>query len=155
MSSMTSSRSPAIDQKIVVLHVVAPDGVQLTGPAIHEALQQCNLQYGERNVFHRNVDINGEAQSVFSVANMLKPGTLRPEEAARLQTKGLVMFMVLPGPVDGNKAFHDMLNTAQKLAEQLQARVLDDKRLPLTRQAAQFQIDEIAELERQQRLAGA
>ncbi|MDX1496081.1 MAG: cell division protein ZipA [Salinisphaeraceae bacterium] len=143
------------DQKIVVLHVVAPQDEQLTGTEIHAALNDCGLKFGDRNVYHRMAELEGENSSVFSVANMLKPGTLRPDEADTLRTKGLVMFMVLPGPVDGNKAFHDMLHTAQGLAERLNAKVLDDKRLPLTRQAAQYQIDEIAELQRRLRLAEA
>lgn len=143
-----------IEQKIVVLHVVGRDNAYLSGNQIHTALQHCNLHFGPREIFHRVTDVNGKAQSVFSVANMLKPGTLRPEDAGSLSTRGLVMFLVLPAPVDANKAFHDMLNTAQGLAGELNGVVLDDKRLPLTRQAAQYKIDEIAEYQRRQRLAG-
>lgn len=139
-------------EKIIVLHVARREG-EVAGPAIHGALQSNGLRYGPREVYHRIAEVGGRAESVFCVANMLKPGTLCPDDAEDLLTRGLVMFMQLPGPVDGNKAFQDMLSTAQALAGELECTVLDDKRLPLTRQAAQYLIDDIAEFERQHRLA--
>ncbi len=151
----TKAEGDDVDQKIVVLHVVGREQTTLSGPQIHQALQHSQLQFGERAVYHRLADVGGQGISVFSVANMLKPGSLDPEQAADLHTPGLVMFMLLPGPVDGNKAFQDMLHTAQELASQLNGMVLDDKRLPLTRQAAQYLIDDIAKLEHRRRLANA
>ncbi|MGB1580792.1 MAG: cell division protein ZipA C-terminal FtsZ-binding domain-containing protein, partial [Nevskiales bacterium] len=71
-------------QKIVVLHVVAQQGTQLAGTQIHAALEQCGLQFGERDVFHRMAEFGGKPQSVFSIANMLKPGTLNPDDAEAL-----------------------------------------------------------------------
>ena len=141
------------EQKIVVLHIVGREQATFAGTQIHKALTQGQLEFGPRDVYHRMADIGGRPESVFSIANMLKPGTLDPSQAEELATKGLVMFMVLPGPVDGNKAFHDMLQTAQDLATQLGGVVLDDKRLPLTRQAAQSLIDDIAQAEKRHRMA--
>ena len=152
---MAQGSETPVEQKIVVLHVVGREQAQFAGDDIHRALQASQLLYGMRDIYHRVAEVNGRPESVFSIANMLKPGNLDPEQAADLQTPGLVMFMVLPGPVDGNKAFHDMLQTAQDVANELGGVVLDDKRLPLTRQAAQYLIDEIAQLERRRRLADA
>lgn len=151
----TAEQATEIEQKIIVLHIVAREEELFSGEKIHAALQACQLQFGVRDIYHRIAQIDGRDESVFSIANMLKPGNLDPAQVTELETRGLVMFMVLPGPVDGNKAFHDMLQTAQDIATELGGSVLDDKRLPLTRQAAQYLIDDIAEVERRRRLAGS
>lgn len=140
------------DQRIVVLHVACRDGQYFQGEEVHAALRNCKLQFGMQDVYHRITEENGVPESVFTVANMLKPGFLNPDEAAGLQTPGLTMFMILPGPVDGVGAFKDMMETANNLAQKLGGEVLDDTRVLLKRQTAQFMLDEIAEAERKQRL---
>lgn len=138
-------RPEPAQQRIVVLHVACKKGHVFLGEAVHEALAACRLQYGMQQVYHRITETNGVPETIYSVANMLKPGFLNPDDAATLETPGLTLFMVLPGPIDGPAAFRDMLDTAHGLAEQLGGDVLDDKRVPLKRQTAQFLMDEIAE----------
>lgn len=136
------------DQRIVVLHVACKQRDYFSGEAIHEALRSCRLQFGMQEVYHRMTEENGVPESVFSVANMLKPGYLNPDEAGGLETPGITLFMVLPGPLNGSAAFRDMLETANQLAEKLGGEVLDDQRALLTWQTAQYLMDEIAEDQR-------
>ena len=149
-----SQRPPAAppgQEKIIVLHVAAPEDAVFAGTAIHTALQLCRLQFGMRDVYHRITEANGVPEAVYSVASMVKPGYLDPGLAQDFTTPGLTLFMVMPGPIEGVAAFRDMLETAQELAQRLGGEVLDDKRSVLTHQTEQYLHDEIAETERRWR----
>lgn len=144
---------PSEGQKLVVLHVAAPQGQRFGGDAVHGALLDCDLRFGARLVYHRIKEVDGTPESVFSVANMVKPGHLDPMERDRLRTPGLSLFMVLPGPEDPVPAYRDLERTAEHLATQLGGEVLDERRQLLTRQMSQFLQEEMSDLERRQ-LAG-
>lgn len=146
------TRSQPAEQRVIILHVACRNGQYFQGEEIHDALRASRLQFGMQDIYHRITEENGVPESVFSVANMLKPGFLNPDEAAGLETPGLTMFMVLPGPTQGVAAFKDMMETANDIAQALGGEVLDDKRVLLKRQTAQFLLDAIAEDERKQRL---
>lgn len=144
--------APPGQEKIISLHVAAPEGEVFVGTAVHTALKLCRLQFGMHDVYHRITEANGVPEAVFSVASMVKPGFLDPGMAAEFTTPGLTLFMVMPGPVEGVQAFRDMLETAQQLAQRLGGDVLDDKRTLLTHQAEQYLHDQIAETERRWRV---
>lgn len=122
-----------IPEKIVTLLIAQREGGAIEGRRLHEALAAERLAYGPMQIYHR---LHGE-RSIFSVANLLKPGTLNPAEAAGFSTLGLSMFLVLPGPVAPLVAFDDMVTTADRLAARLRAEVYDSRRQPLGAQAAQ------------------
>jgi len=145
-------RPPAGEESLFVLHVASRDGSFLDGPDIHRALQDQKLKFGLHDIYHRITEVNGVPESVYSVANMLKPGFLDPVEQDHLRTPGLALFLVLPGPIEGTRAMRDMLDTARALAEDLGGEVLDDKRSLLTNQTAQYMLDQVAELDRRQRV---
>ncbi len=138
-------------QKVILLHVVHKLRIPFNGAEVHRRLAECRLRHGMQDFYHRTAEINGMPESVFSVASMLKPGTLDPMAAQELKTPGLTFFMVLPGPVEGLRAYRDMVETAQELAVKLKADLLDDHRRPLTAQAIQGQLEDIARRERQSR----
>lgn len=145
-------RAPAGEEKLFIVHVTSRDGSFFDGPDIHAVLGEQKLKFGMHNIYHRITEVNGVPDSVYSVANMLKPGFLDPVEQDHLSTPGLTMFLQLPGPIDGVKAARDLLETAGALAERLGGEVLDDKRSLLKAQTAQFMLDQAAELDRRQRV---
>lgn len=145
-------RAPAGEQKLFIVHVASRDHSFFDGPDVHAALTEQKLKFGMHNIYHRVTEANGVPDSVYSVANMLKPGFLDPVEQDHLSTPGLTLFLQLPGPIDGVTAARDMLATAGALAEHLGGQVLDDKRSLLKAQSAQFMLDEAAELDRRQRV---
>lgn len=116
----------------------------MAGEQIHAALKSVRLHYGMQHLYHRTVEVDETPEPVFSVANMLKPGTLDPMSANELQTKGLVLFMSVPNPAGGLKAFRDMLETAHHLSETLGARLVDERRTPLTDARVQALLQDIA-----------
>lgn len=114
---------------LFVISVHRSDLSHMDGDALHQALESCGLQFGAHDVFHR-FSPNGER--VFSVTSMVKPGFLIPEEKHELHTPGVSLFLQLPGSMDGEAAFDDLLTTAQTLADRLDATLLDRQRQPLT-----------------------
>lgn len=152
VGNLKPRRAPAGEEKLFIVHVASRDKKFFDGPDIHAALQEQKLKFGMHDIYHRVTEVNGVPDSVYAVANMLKPGFLDPVEQDQLSTPGLTIFLKLPGPIDGAKATREMLETAGALAERLGGEVLDDKRVLLKAQSAQFMLDEAAELDRKQRL---
>ncbi len=114
---------------LFVISVHRSDLSHMDGDELHAALESCGLQFGAHDVFHR-FSANGDR--VFSVTSMVKPGFLIPEEKHELHTPGVSLFLQLPGCVDGEAAFDDLLTTAQTLADRLDATLLDRQRQPLS-----------------------
>ena len=144
---------PGPDSQVFVLHVAAPEGQPYEGTRLIETLDALNLKFGLNDLYHRVTEQHGVTESVFAVSSMVKPGTLHPAEAESLVTPGLSFFLLVPGPVEGRAAMHDMMETAHQLTTSLGGTVLDDKRALLKAQTAQFVLDQIAEIDRKARLA--
>lgn len=121
----------AVPQKIVSLLLVERDGGAIAGTKLHPALNAQGLQFGAKQIYHRLA----RNEAVFSVASLVKPGVLLPEAADQFSTRGLQVFMVLPGPVKPLTALHDMLATTQSLARALNAEVFDGNKQPLSSEA--------------------
>ncbi|WP_421793157.1 cell division protein ZipA C-terminal FtsZ-binding domain-containing protein [Hydrocarboniphaga effusa] len=121
----------AVPQKIVSLLLVERDGGAIAGTKLHPALNAQGLQFGDKQIYHRLA----RNEAVFSVASLVKPGVLLPEAADQFSTRGLQVFMVLPGPVKPLTALHDMLATTQSLARALNADVFDGSKQPLSSEA--------------------
>ncbi|NGY06161.1 cell division protein ZipA C-terminal FtsZ-binding domain-containing protein [Solimonas terrae] len=119
------------EEKLVNLLIAEREGTAIFGPKIHQALASQNLQFGDRKIYHRVQ--SGEA--VFSIASLIKPGTLDPAEQASFSTPGLTVFMVLPNAAKPRDAVRDMVATTRALAEQLNAEVFDANRQLFTAEA--------------------
>lgn len=127
--SLEKPAAPEVPDKIIVLLIAEKEGAAIVGSKLHQALSAQGLFYGAKQIYHR---LSGDEKSVFSVASLLKPGTLNPTEAQGFSTPGLSIFMVLPGPVKPQAALQDMIATAQALARSLNAEVFDSKKQILT-----------------------
>ncbi|MCK7595214.1 cell division protein ZipA [Pseudomarimonas salicorniae] len=139
---------PADFDKIVSLFVQAADGEMIRGSELVVAAEKAGLTFGAMNIFHRLVDGRPEQGPVFSVANMVKPGSFDMRALDTLQTPGLSFFMTLPGPLPGLDAWDTMLPAAQRMAELLDAQVLDDRRNTLGRQRIAHIRDELRAYDR-------
>ena len=120
--------------KIVSLYVAARAGHALTGPDLVVAAEKAGLIYGHMSIFHRMVDKHPEQGPIFSVANLVKPGNFDLRTIKDLKTPGISFFMTLPGPLSALDAWDTMLPTAQRMAELLDAVLLDEERNALGRQ---------------------
>ena len=120
--------------KVVSLYLAARAGQMLHGPDLVVAAEKAGLMFGHMNIFHRLVDNHPEQGPVFSVANLVKPGSFDMSRIQDLRTPGISFFMALPGPLAALDAWEAMLPTAQRMAELLDAVLLDEERNALGRQ---------------------
>ena len=142
------ARPSAGYDRIVSLLVVARAGNQLSGPDLVVAAEKAGLIFGHRNVFHRMVDNHPEQGPIFSVANLIKPGSFDLRTIKELRTPGIAFFIALPGPLPALDAWDTLLPTAQRMAELLDAVLLDEQRNPLGRQRIANIRDELRAFDR-------
>ena len=134
--------------EVFMLNVVARSDQGFRGDDILQILLACDLRFGDMNFFHRHEFEAGRGAIQFSVANMVQPGVFDIDNMADMSTPGLVFFLTLPGPEDMIKAYDYMLETAQTVARNLGADVLDESRSVLTKQTVEHSRQRIRELER-------
>ena len=135
--------------KIVSLFVAARAGQTLRGSDIVVAAEKAGLTFGHMDVFHRLIDRKPEAGPIFSVANILKPGSFDKAALNALETPAIAFFLTLPAPVPALEAWDTMLPTAQRMAELLDGIVLDEERNALGRQRIAHIRDELRAYDRQ------
>jgi len=135
--------------KIITLYVTAKPGQTLRGPDIFVATEKTGLTYGHLDIFHRLPLSAPERGPIFSVANLQAPNSFPMAEIQALETSALVFFITLPAPVGALDAWDAMLPCAQRMAELLDATVLDEQRNTLTRQGIAGIRDELRAFDRQ------
>ena len=131
-TEVPQEEAPAPD-RIIALHVMSQEGERFNGFDLLQAFTNTGLQYGEMEIFHRMQE--GSDVPVFSLANAVEPGVFDPAAMEETNTPALLMIMTLPHRMDALEVFDDMLDTARKIAEELNGRLCDDHRSVLTRQA--------------------
>ncbi len=135
----TSISKAAVDKSskemLVVFHVVARDSEVFTGPMIAQMMSELQLEHGDMDVYHYNVERFDKKHSVYCVASMLKPGTFDQATLDSFETRGLTMILQLPGPENELKSFNIMVEHAQRLAAFLNGDLLDENHNPLTKQS--------------------
>jgi cell division protein ZipA len=148
--SMIGARPDHSIERIVTLHVAAPVGEVLRGADIVVAAEKAGLEFGDLGIFHRRVIGRPVDGPVFSMANMVRPGHFDMARLDEVETPGVTLFMTLPGPLRARDAWEMLLPAAQRLAELLDARVLDEDRNALGRQRIAHLRDELRAWDRRQ-----
>jgi cell division protein ZipA len=140
-------------EKIVTLYIAARAGEKLKGPDIVVAAEKAGLVYGHMNVFHRLVEGHPERGPIFSVANIMKPGSFDMASIQALETPAIAFFLTLPAPIPALDAWEAMLPTAERMADLLDGVLLDESRNALGRQRVQHLRDELRAFDRQREAA--
>jgi cell division protein ZipA len=68
---------------------------------------------------------------VFSLASLKEPGTFDRETMDEASYRGVAMFAVLPGPLDGERAFDELVAAARAIAARLGGLVQDERGVAL------------------------
>ncbi|MDT8281912.1 MAG: cell division protein ZipA C-terminal FtsZ-binding domain-containing protein [Gammaproteobacteria bacterium] len=117
---------------IIVLYILPKADQVLHGAQINSSAQAMGLIFGEMNIFH----YKNEGRNVFSLANMLEPGSFNPDTIHELKTSGLTVFMQIQKG-DPRDDLTEMLQRSYQLAGLLDARICNHRRKPLTEQDAE------------------
>jgi len=131
---MSSVEEPS---DIFVFNVVARDGSKLGGHELLQFFLTSGFRYGHMNIFHRHENSDGTGEVLFSIANMMSPGTFDLDSMEQFQSKGISFFLTAPNnKVDIKKAFDLMLRAVVQIADEFHCDVLNEERGILTE--AQF-----------------
>jgi len=119
-------------EKIVTLFLLADKNKPIIGTDLLQAALKTGMEFGDMDIFHRRAD--GSETPVFSLANAVKPGFFDKDAWNAFESSALVIFLTLPGPMLALDAWDSMLATARRMAEVLDAELLDEDHQPLSRQ---------------------
>jgi cell division protein ZipA len=122
---------PTASPQIVSLTIMPINSRPFAGYDLIKCLQENNLHHGEFSIYHRHKYKNGKGPLYFSVASLVKPGTIDPSQLGTLSAPGLAVFMELNNPKHDRLVFKKMLATSHQMAKELKGIVCDDKRVPL------------------------
>jgi cell division protein ZipA len=121
----TASQKP----QLVTLYVIPRGDGLFNGQSILRVMNELDLQFGAMNIFHHyGIGEIKLDDALFSVANMMEPGSFDMNQIESFNSHGLVMFMRVPATIDEQVVFELMLNTAQRMSELLGADVCDENR---------------------------
>lgn len=116
------------EEELIIALFIRSEKEMFAGTDIFSVLEEVGLKYGDMQIFHHHGMGEMKVKNpVFSIANMLEPGTFKPNHMDNFATPGLVCFMRLPGPFNGRVAFELMINNAQRIADILEGVVVDEQ----------------------------
>ncbi|ART83156.1 cell division protein ZipA [Oceanisphaera profunda] len=118
-------------QDVYVVNLMAKPNQTIAGIDLIRAVTQVGLVFGDMDIFHRYQGSSTQGEALFSLANMVKPGTFTPEAMRDFTTPGVSIFMQLPKPGMAKNHFNMMIQAADNMAEELDAVLLDGQRHPL------------------------
>ena len=140
-------------EEVIVINVMAKKDTRFNGQHLMDVLLDCDLRFGEMNIFHRHEQPEGEGVIMFSMVNMIKPGTFSLGNMQTLETSGVSLFMTLPMNSDPIQAFNAMAETAHQLQKTLDADLKDEDRCAMTLQTLEHYRQRICDFQRKQRLS--
>ena len=118
--------------EVIVLNVHCAGEIPFVGTELFRSMENNGLTYGEMSIYHCFAQSADEPKVIFSVANMMQPGTLEHDDPADFTTKGISFFMTLPCYGQADQNFNVMLSAAQKIADDMGGNVLDESRNLMT-----------------------
>jgi cell division protein ZipA len=145
----TKSATPQAEpEEVLIINIMASKGEMFNGSELLDIVLKCGLRYGSMDIFHRYSDTKGEGALLFSMANMVRPGTFDLDTMDEFSTPGISLFMTLPIDADSMQSFDLMVETAQAIAQTLHGELKDEQRSAMTKQTLEHSRQRIRDFER-------
>jgi len=154
-SRKSAARKERDVEEVLILNIMAPPGDYFEGNDLLRVLLSSGLRFGDMNIFHYHTGDAGDGPALFSLANIVVPGTFDMSEMEDFTTPGVSLFLALPAEVEALKALDTLLTTARNIAEQLGGELKDENRSVFTGQTAEHYRQRVMEFQRRKALARA
>ena len=142
--------------EVIVINEMAREGGAFDGNDLLQVLVTAGLRFGEMNIFHHRLNNKNKGPLIFSVANILNPGTFDLNKMEEFSTIGISLFLALPAQINNLQAFEQMLAVAQQVRGALDGELKDDQRNVMTAQTIEHYRQRIRDFElRQLKAAGS
>ncbi len=113
---------------LVGVNVISTDGGSFPASKIRALVEADGMALEPDGAFHLRDE---NAAELFSMVNQ-EPRPFLSEHTKSISTTGVTFLLDVPRTANGSAAFDRMAIAARRLSGALQARVVDDKRVPLT-----------------------
>ncbi len=142
-----------IEPLAIVINIMARDGERFPGVDVEAALEEAGLKFGEMQLYHYRTETQPAGTlPIFTALNMVKPGTLAPEQFPEMKTPGIAMVLRLPGVEEPARAFELMYNASRIAEDYLGGTLCDESRSHLTPQVLNHLREQVSEYSRKLRL---
>ncbi len=142
----------SMPDEVMIINVMAKGDRRFAGAALLQAMLDQGLRFGDMDIFHRFETPDGQGAILFSVANMVVPGTFDLATMEEFDTPGISMFLSLPIKSDSLQAYTLMVQAAQAIAHELDGELKDEHRSVMTRQTLEHERQRVIEYDRKRRL---
>ena len=150
--SSTHSAQKIEPEELLVINVIGKANVSIPGGELLDALSSVELKYGDMQIFHRHLNNDGDAPSIYSVAKIVEPGSFDLVEKDANNTPGVCLFLQLPCAGNAIEAYEDMVSTARLIGTRLDCDLVDENRSALTNQTIEHGRQRVMEFERKTKL---
>lgn len=134
-------------QEVIIINVMAKTGTSFEGYELLPVLQLQGMRLGDMSIFHKHSGSNASGTVLFSMANMVKPGTFDLASMETFTTPGVSFFLQLPNKYGNMACFDQMLTAANALKHSLDGEVKDENRSVFTRQTMEHYRQRIRDFE--------
>lgn len=140
-----------VEREVIVINVMSrAEG--FVGAELLENVLTSGMRYGDMNIFHYYASAPDDDCALYSMANILKPGTFDLNSMQSFQTPGVSFFMALPlktnKDVSAMDVFDKMYNTAKRISQKLNGELKDENRSVMTGQTIEHCRQRISEFSR-------
>lgn len=147
--ALSQSQSRVVEAQDYVIVYVKPLHVPFDGERLLKAALNYGLRFGEMSMFHRHEHPNGQGEVLFSMARADEVGAFDLETMTGEFVPAITLFMGLPSQQPA-LAYDMMIDTARRIAAELNGEVLDQNQNPLNRQLVDHYREDMLEYTRRQ-----
>ncbi|MFD0966094.1 cell division protein ZipA [Seminibacterium arietis] len=127
----------------ITLYIVSHEQRDFNGALIAQVLDDLGFIFGEKQIYHRHLDLSINSPILFSVANIEKPGTFEQHNMAEFYTVGLALFMQLPSHGSDLANLRMMIRAAKTIASELGGVILTEQQDIFTEEEEQAYLNRV------------